>query len=285
MLRIEEKPKPYDGSTMHEWIDMAENIHSIEWGEIMPVKERVKAAIDLLKRTDIDGCITGSCLLPDFDPVAWGADADVDVFVFGEDELMHAIDLAQFALQMTPGSGSDRSRKQEEWKLRRLRNAGLNFKIGITTYKFYCDGVILNITFKQRKYHGRWIPILDTPGILQSFDMSIVMQGYDIKHHVTYDMRVGDPMIATPNPLRDHDCVMWTVAKWVRQFDRVVKYYNRGFDTRPMAKFYLDMIDECIDAGCLFDSDESKEAFDSFSQEFIEKRSNIADWYESHKED
>jgi hypothetical protein len=115
--------------------------------------------------------------------------------------------------------------------------------------------------------------------------MSIVMQGYDIKHHVMYDMRVGDPNVATPNPLRDHDCVMWTVAKWVRQFDRVVKYYNRGFDTRPMAKFYLDMIDQCIDAGCLFDSEESQAAFESFSQEFIEKRAQIADWYDTHKED
>ena len=145
--------------------------------------------------------------------------------------------------------------------------------------------MILNFTFKQRKFHGRWIPILDTPGVLQSFDMSIVMQGYDIKHHVMYDMRVGRWDVAVPNPLRDHDCVMWTVAKWVRQFDRVVKYYNRGFDTRPMAKFYLDMIDECIEAGCLFDSEESKAAFESFSEEFLEKRAQIADWYDTHKED
>jgi hypothetical protein len=186
---------------------------------------------------------------------------------------------------MVPGSGTERSRQQEEWKLARLRQSGLNRKLGITTYKFWCEGVILNFTFKQRKFHGRWVPILDTPGVLQSFDMSIVMQGYDIMHHVMYDMRTGDPKVATPNPLRDHDCVMWTVAKWVRQFDRVVKYYNRGFDTRPMAKFYLDMIDGCIEAGCLFDSEESQEAFESFSSEFLEKRASIADWYDEHKED
>jgi hypothetical protein len=65
----------------------------------------------------------------------------------------------------------------------------------------------------------------------------------------------------------------------------VVKYYNRGFDTRPMARFYLDMIDECISAGCLFDSEESQEAFENFSSEFVEKRAAIADWYDAHKED
>lgn len=276
MLKIEESPKKYDGRSMLRHLEMLDAVS---------LKDKVADAIELIKTLDIDGCITGSCLLDGFDPEGWGTVPDIDVFVFGESELVHAIDLAQYALLMTPGSGTERSRKQEEWKLARLKQAGLNYKIGITTYKFYCDEVIVNFTYKQRKFHGRWIPILDTPGVLQSFDMSFLMQGYDIKHHVMYDMRTGDPRIATPNPLRDHDCVMWTVAKWVRQFDRVVKYYNRGFDTRPMAKFYLDMIDECINAGCLFDSEESQEAFESFSQEFIEKRASIADWYDSHKED
>jgi len=283
MLILEPKPAAYDGSTMHDWLAIREV--TIPGGQSYTMRDKVADAIELVKTLPIDGCITGSCLLPDFDPEGWGTTPDIDVFVFGENELVRACEIAQHALGMEPGSGTQRSRQQEEWKLGRLHSAGLNYKIGITTYKFFCDGVILNFTFKQRKFHGRWVPILDTPGVLQSFDMSIVMQGYDIKHHVSYDMRVGNPKVATPNPLRDHDCVMWTVAKWVRQFDRVVKYYNRGFDTRPMAKFYLDMIDQCIEAGCLFDSEESKEAFESFSKEFLEKRASIADWYEKHEED
>lgn len=276
MLKLEPKPKKYDGRTIADQFS-EDNASTI--------REKVASTIELVKTLPLDGCITGSCLLPGFDPEGWGTMPDIDVFVFGEDELVSAIEMARHALKMEPGSGTERSRKQEEWKLDRLKQAGLNYRLGITTYKFFHDGVILNFTFKQRKFHGRWVPILDTPGVLQSFDMSIVMQGYDIKHHVLYDLRVGDPKVAIPNPLRDHDCVMWTVAKWVRQFDRVVKYYNRGFDTRPMAKFYLDMIDECISTGCLFDSEESQEAFESFSKEFIEKRADIADWYDAHKED
>lgn len=276
MLKLEPKPEKYDGQTMY--------MHFVK-AKAETALEKIDCAIKLIKTLPINGCITGSCLMDGFDPDGWGASPDIDVFVFGENELVSAIELARYALCMVPGRGTERSRRQEEWKLDRLKQAGLNYKIGITTYKFYCDGVVLNLTFKQRKFQGRWIPILDTPGVLQSFDMSIVMQGYDIKHHVLYDMRVGDPRIAVPNPLRDHDCVMWTVAKWVRQFDRVVKYYNRGFDTRPMAEFYLYMIDQCIDAGCLFDSEESQEAFKSFSSEFLEKRAVIADWYDEHKED
>lgn len=249
------------------------------------LKEKMDVLVDAVKASPINGCITGSYWLPGFDPEAWGSKPDVDVFVFGDYELVRAVCYAQYVLQMKPGKGTPRSAKQEEWKLDRLFTSGLNKRLGITTYTFEQDGVALNITFKQQKVAGFWKPLTSVPDVLQSFDMSIVMQGYDIQKQVFFDMRSGDPMVAVPNPLREHDCVMWTVAKWVRQFDRVVKYYNRGFDTRPMAEFYLRMIDECIAAGCLFDSEESQTAFDSFSSEFLEKRAAIQEWYDDHKED
>lgn len=251
------------------------------------VKDKINQVIEVVKTMPIRGCITGSCFLPGFDPDVWGSMPDVDVFVYSEADLVRACTIAEYTLGMKPGTGSDRSEKQERWKLGRLFKSGLNYKLGITTYKFYSDGVVLNFTYKMTKEHGRWAPITDAPGVLRSFDMSIVLQAYDIESHIMYDLRPDNVPVTTaiPNPMRDHDCVMWTVSKWVRQFDRVVKYYSRGFDTRPMAEFYLKMIDECIDAGCLFDSDESHEAFDQFSEEFIAKRAVIADWLEDHKED
>lgn len=276
MIRVEDK-KPLPACiSMHEYLLGCET-----------AKEKIERAIKVVKHMPIDGCITGSCWLPGFDPDAWGSTPDVDIFVYTEDDLVKAVTYAEHALKMKPGKGSVRSEKQERWKLERLFKSGLNYKIGITTYTFYCDGLMLNFTYKQNKVHGRWVPITNAPSVLLSFDMSIVMQGYDIQTGVWYDLRPENVPVTTaiPNPARDHDCVMWTVAKWVRQFDRVVKYYNRGFDTRPMAKFYLDMIDECIEAGCLFDSEESNEAFLSFSEEFLKKRAIIADWYDEHKED
>lgn len=277
MINTNSKPVELSaGLTMHEYLHDAHGL-----------KGKIERAIDVVKMMDIHGCITGSCFLPGFDPDAWGSTPDVDVFVYSETDLIRAVTIAEFGLKMKPGIGTERSEKQERWKLNRLFKDGLNYKIGITTYKFSSDGVIVNFTFKQMKQKGRWIPLTNASSVLMSFDMSIVMQAYDIESKVMYDMRPeGVPeTTAVPNPLRNHDCMMWTVAKWVRQFDRVVKYYNRGFDTRPMAEFYLKMIDECIDAGCLFDSDDSKTAFDNFSQEFLEKRAVIADWLEGHKDD
>lgn len=276
MIHVEKEIKFKPGITMHEALEPCSSM-----------LEKIDTAIMVVKDMPIRGCITGSCFLPGFDPDAWGSTPDVDVFVYSEADLVRAITFAEHALKMKPGTGSERSEKQERWKIGRLFKSGLNYKLGITTYKFYSDGVVLNFTYKMTKEHGRWVPITDAPGVLRSFDMSIVLQAYDIESHIMYDLRPDNVPVTTaiPNPMRDHDCVMWTVSKWVRQFDRVVKYYSRGFDTRPMAEFYLKMIDECIDAGCLFDSDESHEAFDAFSEEFLAKRAVIADWLEDHKED
>ena len=276
MLRVCEKPKQYNYMTLHD---------NFLVYECNTLKEKISRTIEVLKTLPINGCITGSCLLPVFEPDEWGSTPDVDVFVYGETELVRAVTIAQYALDMSPGTGSQRSKEQEEWKLNRLFESGVNYKIGITTYKFFCDGVVINFTFKQMKNHGGWVPIISAPEVLRSFDMSILMQGYDIKQHVFYDMRGEDVFVARPNPLRNQDCVMWTVQKWIRQFDRVVKYYGRGYDTRPMAEFYLKMIDQCIEVGCLFDSTESNELFESMSKEFLEKRAVIADWYDEHKED
>lgn len=248
---------------------------------------KIAKAMEVVKALPINGCITGSCLLPDFDPELWGTIPDIDLFVYSENDLVKACTIAEHKLRMTPGQGTSRSKQQEEWKLQRLYEVGLNYKLGITTYKFFADGIILNITFKQSRVQNKWVPLVNAPSVLYSFDMSIIMQAYDIQSHVMFDLRPDNvpPNVAIPNPLRKQDCMIWTVSKWIRQFDRVVKYYSRGYDTRPMAKFYLDMIDTCIDNGCMFDSEESHQLFEDFSKEFLEAKAKISDWLEEHIND
>lgn len=278
MIHIEEKPPEFKPRSLHS---------TFVEKEVETLADKIAAARQVVMSMPINGCITGSSFLEGFDAEAWDSTPDIDIFVYSESDLIRAVNLAQYALMMEPGSGTPRSKDQETWKLNRLYEAGLNRKMGITTYKFFCDGVILNFTHKQTKIDGRWVPLTNCPSVLMSFDMSIVMMGYDIQSHVFFDLRPDNVPhnVAVPNPLRKQDCVMWTVSKWVRQFDRVIKYYNRGFDTRPMAHFYLAMIDECIEAGSLFDSDQAQGMFEEYSKEFLEKRAEIADWLEAHIDD
>lgn len=288
MLKKLGKVEEYDGSSIDS---IFKKLHGEE-PNLHSLKTKMGWLMNVVRSLPVNGCITGSCLLPGFDPDAWGTKPDIDVFVYGEKELVHAVDMAMYGLKMVPGDGTQRSRDQEMWKIRRLYDVGVNRQIGVTTYKFSYDGVILNITFKQMRQDGKWYPIVTAPDVLHTFDMSIIMQAIDIRTNILYDFRVGDPMVATPNPMRRQDFDLWTVAKWVRQWDRVVKYYQRidaetgrNYDTRPMAQFYLESIDGCIANGSLFDSEESNELFDSFKKEFEPIRDKISKWIEEHKED
>ena len=105
MLRVCEKPKQYNCMTLHDNFSVY---------ECNTLKEKISRTIEVLKTLPINGCITGSCLLPVFEPDEWGSTPDVDVFVYGETELVRAVTIAQYALDMTPGTGSQRSKEQEE---------------------------------------------------------------------------------------------------------------------------------------------------------------------------
>lgn len=253
----------------------------------MSLKEKIDITVKEVMKMPIDGCITGSYWLDNYDPELWSCTPDVDLFVFGEGDLHEAIVFAEYTMGMTPGTGTERSEQQEREKLRMFRESGVNRKVGITTFKFNTDGVILNVTFKMARIKGKLEPLSSTYEVLRSFDMTMVMQGYDLRSHSLIDMRPNpnNNNVVYPNPLRDHHCTAWTIDKWIRQFDRVVKYYDRGYDTRPVAQFYIDMIDECLRIGSIFDSEKAQKNFEDYVPEFVEKRAAMVEWLKEHEDD
>ena len=58
--------------------------------------------IERLKATDIDGCVTGSCLTGgDFD--SWLTKPDIDVFTYSPYAMVHALDVLEYKLGLEPG--------------------------------------------------------------------------------------------------------------------------------------------------------------------------------------
>ena len=241
----------------------------------------IKDTIEMLKDTDIDGCITGSSML-DMDFDNWADTPDIDVFVYQQNQQLYAIDLLMLRYKFKPLN------KGEEWKIERIKSRGMQKNAYLSTVKLVKDGVIVNISYKNGK--------TNMFAVLSSFDMSIIMKGYDIKRKVSLDLRCGwenmveedpnhiwstDTMVAVPNPLRDQDVDMYGVEMWVRQFDRCIKYWNRGFDTRPMARFYIDSINRIIDNGALFTTDKSLAAYKLFVDTYIPQRDKMQAWLAS----
>lgn len=243
------------------------------------LKTNIQETIDMLKDSPIYGCITGSCLgEDDFD--AWDSEPDVDVFVYSEQALIHAITWLH-ENGFVFGTKAKGSAAGEQWKFDKLLKGKLKKKgHAVTTLKLNNAKVIVNVTWHE----GR-----DTAlDVISNFDMSIIMHAWDIQKKMDLDFRElfgQSKNVAVPNPLRAQDCEAYTIREWIRQFDRVIKYWNRGKDTRPMAKFYIDMIDEFIARDALFTSDAALDYYNEAVAEFKEQRELMVDWYNEHKED
>lgn len=251
----------------------------------MSITKRIHETIELLKSTDINGCITGSSMIPDADFDYWDEKPDIDVFVYTEPQLQYAANLLMFK------HGFENLSKGEAWKYNRIINRGSQKNAYLSTIKLVKDDVVVNITYKKYKNN--------VFSVLSSFDMSIIMIGYDIRKHVMLDLRCGwdgmvpedpdnrwshDTKVAMPNPLRDQDVDMYGAEMWVRQFDRAIKYWNRGFDTRPMARFYIKLITRVIDDGQLFNTDKSHENYQEFVTTYEPLKEKMVQWLKD-KED
>ena len=252
----------------------------------MSINEDIQKTIDLLKTSDINGCITGSSMIgADYD--TWERIPDVDLFVYNEKQLLHAVDKLMMVYDYNPAT------KGEAWKIERIGNRNTQKHMALQTVKLKRNDsdVIINVSWKDKRDN--------LFAVLSSFDMSIIMIGYDIPNKVHLDLRVGWPgmvvedvygkwsksvNVAVPNPLRKQDTDMYGTKMWVRQFDRCIKYWDRGFDTRPMAEFYIGLINKVIEDGQLFESEASEEAYQAFCDEFVPVRENMKQWLEG-KED
>ena len=250
----------------------------------MGIGEKIDDAISMLKDLKIagqriNGCIAGSCMINgEFD--TWDEVPDVDVFVYSP-EWMIALACRLY------DNGWKFNTPGDEWKFKRCLDFGVSNKAPVNTLKLTReDDIIINISYKRYKK--------TLADVLASFDMSIIMIGYDLKRQVLIDMREGMGMdggktpsskvMAVPNPLRTQDCDMYEVSMWVRQFDRVIKYWNRGYDTRPMARFYIELIDGVLAKGKLFNTEKAENAYDDFVNTYQPLKDSMVKWLED-KED
>ena len=238
-----------------------------------------------IMETDIDGCITGSSLAENWDVDEAEVKPDIDIFTYSPYAMVHAIDVIEYKLGLVPGGDETSSDKGEAWKAKKMRTSGRGFGRDLATCKFTDGNVVVNVSNRKGERSAM--------DVIARFDMSIVLQAYDIPSGSLIDMRCvqpkadlvdiiksegGDPMVAVPNPFRSFDGATWEAKKWLRQWDRVIKYWNRGFDTLPMARFYSNMIKEVIDGGSLFKTEASKQAYQEFVDEFAELGTKIDEW-------
>lgn len=243
----------------------------------------VKAWVEKLKGSDFRACITGSCLL-DADFSTWDELPDVDMFAYSDREMIRMIQALQDQHHLELGvDGSERSYLQEQQKYDWLVEGKNNKYDGtlFSTVKLHDKryGTIINVSWKKHADN--------VAKVLGTFDMSIVMKGYDIRGKWMCDFTKvwGPENVAMPNPLKRVDYDLVKTTYWVRQFDRVIKYWQRGYDTRPMAETYIEKIDMLLKRGNIWTSEAGAEFYHKFADELIDMRKKVAAWLEERRED
>lgn len=242
--------------------------------------------LNKIKELPIYGCITGSCMLGDrVNFNAWDERPDIDIFIYSESAMLEAVTLLEMDGYTLGGKGKNPA--GEELKRQWIRETGVRGNFGLSTLmlekKVEGHDVYVNVTWKK--------DCKTVAEVICSYDMSIVMKGFDIPHQMVMDLTNMDgrnPQIAVPNYLsnniEEHPS-RFTLNRALRQWDRIIKYYQRGFDTRPMAQYYLDKINEVLAAGAIFGSEAEAASIEKYFPGFVEMKGKIETWMEEHCDD
>lgn len=211
------------------------------------MEEQIKNVIEFLKQQNVRGCITGSCLLGVFENEKHVQ--DVDVFLYDE----KAFAELYFAMYHNPMFTI--LDKLELWKsdmFRTKESFGNKHHTGVTTIKFMYNTIIpVNIIYKKNCHN--------IFSVLSSFDMDVISVGYDLQAKEYLDLS-GDSRTTKIvsynkwNPAFNSTDV-WNISKILRQLERVIKYYRRGYNTDAVVLKYMEMIDALQEFQSIFNSE------------------------------
>lgn len=209
--------------------------------------EHINYVIKYLKGQSIKGCITGSCLLGEYYD-----GMDVDLFVYDEKSFNKIL------FDLNYNKDFQILDKLEAWKLDQFLTKEYNNKssFGITTIKFmYNTCIPVNIILKSG--------CKNIFSVLSSFDMNVISVGYDIETKQFLDLSEGSTKtkIVSWNKWNTnfYDPELWQISRLLRQLERVIKYYKRGFNTDAVCVKYIELIDDVQKFQNIFDSNNFSE--------------------------
>ena len=206
-----------------------------------------KEVIDLILAIVPEGakaCYTGQSILaycpnPTFtweEVNAWTESTDIDIFVYSQ--TAHAA-----IVQAYLSAGWQEKDDINVFKANRIRFWNPNKKFNLQTVSLVKEGYPeLNISWA--------FGVEDSLDCIKRFDMDYLMVSMDLRTKVFADLRPENKRVANVNPYHARFDPMETEPSfWYRQFERCPKGWNRGIDTRPVAKQYKAWIEETLRIG------------------------------------
>lgn len=234
------------------------------------MKEQINKVIEYLKTLDINGCITGSCLLPEL-----FEGSDVDVFVYDKkslDRLIYALIYNNNFQILDP---------IEQWKFKKYSTTEEKFqKFGVFSLKFlYNTCVTVNVVFKEKANN--------IFSVLSSFDIDVICKGFDIKSKQYLDLTNNstETKIVSWNKwnTKFQTDEVWNIERILRQFERVIKYYKRGYNTDNVALKYIELVNFIEEYESIFNSENFEERLKEIKIRCSLLKQIIIKWLDIHE--
>jgi hypothetical protein len=212
------------------------------------MKEQQQKLIDYIKTIQVKGCITGSCLLPDYHEKS-----DVDCFLYDSASFIKLY----YTLRLNPMFTI--LDKLELWKASMIETkdfANNKHHTGVTTIKLvYNTCIDINIILKKN--------CDNIFSVLSSFDMDLISKGYDLESKQYLDLS-GDSVntkIVNYNKWNPafQSTEIWSVSRILRQLERCFKYHKRGYNTDSVIRKYIELIDTLQEFQSIFSSENFNE--------------------------
>ncbi len=235
------------------------------------MKKQIDSALLLIKEANIQGCITGSCLLGEF------SNQDIDVFCYTSKSFsklyyfMYHNPLFQILDPLEKWKADMYMIKEDQW--------GTN-KFNIITIKFKFNTCIdINIIFKKG-YNNIF-------SVISTFDMDIICKGYDLQSEQYLDL-TGESTLTKKVNINKwnnsfHSSELWEVSRVLRQLERCFKYHERGFDTDNIVNHYIKLIDNIDKHESIFDSLQYNERLKNSKEINAVIRNICTTWLSDHK--
>lgn len=232
------------------------------------MKKQINDAIEILKKQDINGCITGSCLLDYFEG------QDVDVFVYDKSSFnkllffMHYNSLFQILDPL------------EENKFKEYINDDKSSldSLGLITIKFkYNLCVDINIIYKKFNKN-----IFD---VISNFDLDIVAAGWDIKTKQYLSLRESNGYNGSWNKWNPYfyKTDFWSIKKLIRQFERIVKYTERGYNLDSATDKYISIVENIIEKENYYKTEKGIKYFNDTIEQFEIVLKILQNWKKCHE--
>lgn len=217
------------------------------------MKEHIDNAIELLKKQEINGCITGSCLLDYFEG------QDIDLFVYDKSSFNKLL----FFMYYNPMFNILDPLEKHKFDEYVDNDKSSLEQLGLITIKFKYN-LLVDVNVVYKKFNKTCFDVIS------NFDLDIIAQAYDIKTGKTISLRETKGFEGTWNKWNPafYKADFWSTKRLLRQFERVIKYTNRGYNLSSVTDKYIELIENILNIDNIYKTEKGTKYHNDNMEQF-----------------